>query len=283
MGNQHENCLKSIVINQIFLAKLIKNFLLISFYFKMPSITYLRVNGTRIIKSITIILVVATVALCTANLLLVKPSYGQAVSTPTLEISTASGSYVIPTKYSINPYTGANVTNLGEIVDSFNITLTFENSPTAQFYDVQYKGHYTSQWSNIYLGQYNVTTFASYGTQTSVTFYCNNTTPLGQSPANWLNVYYSGTLYPITLPLGGQLDFRVQAINGTVGLAGLGGYIIIGNMSAFSAVQTVTIPKSFSVSPSSTSIPELSAIAVIPLVVSISAALIERKRRSRKE
>ena len=191
-------------------------------------------------------------------------------------VSTVSGSYVVPTTYSTNPYTGANTTSLGYTVVYFNIVFTIQNPPNASAYILELKGHYTSEWSPLWNGPNNVTAFASSGSQTVITIYGNNSTPLGQASANNIFLYYSDyTLFNI--PLGGQLDFRLQAIYGPYGWRGA---LIFGNAGAFSSVQTVKIPNSFpsgSVSPnSSTSTPtvsELPALAVIPLFASVFVVL----------
>ena len=230
-------------------------------------------------KSFTLFLILIMAFSC-LSLLMVKPASGQTVAIPTFIIRTVSGSYVVPTTYSTNPYTGVKITNLGYTVDSFNITVNIQNQPSAQFYILQYKGHYASQWSAIGLMQYNVTAFASSGAQTTVTFWGNNTTPLGQSSANPLNLYYiyfpninNSQKYMLTsIPLGGQLDFRLQAVNGTVGERVFGGWIVNGNLSAFSAIQTVTIPTFNSTSSSTSStpvVPEFPALAILPLCLSM--------------
>jgi len=205
---------------------------------------------------------------------IVGPAFAQ--TPPTFSISSISGSYVVPTTYSTNPYTGANTTSLGYTVVYFNIVFTIQNPPNASAYILELKGHYTSEWSPLWNGPNNVTAFASSGSQTVITIYGNNSTPLGQASANNIFLYYSDyTLFNI--PLGGQLDFRLQAIYGPYGWRGA---LIFGNAGAFSSVQTVKIPNSFpsgSVSPnSSTSTPtvsELPALAVIPLFASVFVVL----------
>lgn len=188
-------------------------------------------------KSFALILTLV-MAISFLSLIIVKPACAQTPSTPSFSLSTVSGSYVVPTNYSINPYNGANVTNLGYTVIYFNITVTIQNSPTASCYILEYKGHYTSQWSTLWNGPNNVTAFASSGSQTVITIWGDNSVPLGQAPASQISFYYYDDMLMNDVPLGSQIDFRLQAVKES----GWRGSVIFGDASAFSAVQTVTIP-----------------------------------------
>jgi hypothetical protein len=97
-----------------------------------------------------------------------------------------------------------------------------------------------------------------------------------------------GGHWGINVPFGGQVDFRLQSVSGNIGARVFGGWIYVGNVSEWSAVQTVTVPD-FSLfassspkptpSPTST-VPEFSWLAIIPLLISM--LLIVGKIKHRK-
>lgn len=227
----------------------------------------------------------------------VKPVFAQASSAPTFSVSTTSSLYVVPTTYSTNQFTGANVTNTGYTVSEFNITFTIQNQPSVTAFNFEYKGHYSSKWSTpLFINDYNVSAFASSGAQTTVTIWGNNDTgPFGQSPANETSLYL-GSDWGITVPFGSQIDFRLQAVSGTGEENGLGGWSVIGSVSDWSTAQTVTVSSgsptvapSVAASPTPTSstpattvaTPELPALAILPLLLSsLSLALMLKRRRT---
>jgi hypothetical protein len=222
-----------------------------------------------------------------------KPAFAQTPPTPVFNVSTITGSYTVPTTYSTNPYTGAKVTTQGYTVTYFNITFTIQNPPffTVQnppitssymsyYYVLEYKGHYTSQWTPLLVPDSNITVPASSGSQTVIT--------IGGNPgSNQISLRYSD-FWEITVPLGGQLDFRLQAVSSNGAYIPRDSYLVQGNVSAFSAVQTLTIPNDFtstsaSPSPTSTStatVPELPTWIILPLfaVIILLSTVFIRKR-----
>jgi hypothetical protein len=88
------------------------------------------------------------VAISCLSLLMVKPAQAQTPSTPSFSINAVSGSNVIPTTYSTDPYTGANITNLGYTITTFKVTITVQNSLPTTAYLLEVKGHYSSNWDN---------------------------------------------------------------------------------------------------------------------------------------
>ena len=87
------------------------------------------------------------------------------------------------------------------------------NSPLATAYLLEVKGHYTSDWDYLTMdysmgGIINITAFASSGAQTVIT--------LSGSGGSQVELGFSDH-WSITVPSGGKLDFRLEAINGEVG------------------------------------------------------------------
>jgi hypothetical protein len=244
--------------------------------------------GSSVNKSFALALTLLLIA-TSLSIITVKSAFAEAPSTPVFTISTLSGSYSVPTTYSTNPYNGANITNPGYTVNYLNITITIQNSPTTQYYFLEYKGHYTSNWSAFYSNEFNATVSASSGSQTVIDIWGNNVTTESRDQ---ITLHYLS--YNIeNLPFGSQIDFRLQAINGTSG-SSYYGPIVVGEVSTFSGVQTVTVPTSYSpitsIQPSeiptaTNAVPELSILAVILLFVSILAVsvIVEYKNGCKKK
>lgn len=231
------------------------------------------------------------IAVSSLSLIMVKPAFAQTPSTPVFSVSTISGSYVVPTTCTTDPYTGANVTNLGYTVYSFNITFTVKNVPPTYAYILGYKGHFSSKWGSLSpVNGYNVTAFASSGSETVITIWGDNATGwLGKSQTNEIWLYY-GSSWGIDVPYGSQIDFRLQAVSGNLQFINpLILYEVVGNVSDWSAGQTVTIPEpstSATASPTPTpastpTVSELSWLVIVPLLLAVfSVAAILRHRKT---
>jgi hypothetical protein len=214
---------------------------------------------------------------------------------PSFSLSNVSNTDVIPTRYSTDPYTGANITNLGYTVCSLNITIIVQNNPQTTAYELEVKGHYASQWNSPSVDDYNVTAFASNGSQTAITLYGDNNTS-GQE--NQIFLQYGGH-WGINVPFGGQLDFRLQSVSGETPIRVLFGYEVLGNVSSWSQVQTVTLPDysdaTTIVSPNPTLTPAPTSTPTIPefqltiqviailLTSTLLAVAIKRKQSRRME
>jgi len=295
---------KSFIVRKcVFLTKS-RNLVPRNFY-KNPFIVKpsLRLSMGSISKSFSLVLIVL---LAVSSLMMAKPAFAQTPPTPVFNVSTITGSYTVPTTYSTNPYTGAKVTTQGYTVTYFNITFTIQNPPffTVQnppitssymsyYYVLEYKGHYTSQWTPLVEVDSNITIFASSGSQTVLTL-------SGNPSSNSITLQYVNAPYPnadsglIIVPLGGKVDFRLQAVSSNGAFIPNYSYLVQGNVSAFSAVQTVTIPNNFtstsaSPSPTSTStptptVPEFPTWIILPLfaVIILLSTVFFRKRIPKK-
>jgi hypothetical protein len=233
-----------------------------------------------------VVLLILTLTI--TSLIMVESANAQTPSTPIFNVKTTSGYYAVPTTYSTDPYTGATITNHGYTVNSINITFTIKNTSNTSFYLLQFKGHYISQWSTLYEDGYNVTTFASSEPQTILTIFGTNSSgPIGQTPANEITLYFSDD-WAINLALGSQIDFRLQAVSGSLYVSPLYGanhQLAVGEASDWSNTQTVTLPEtSASTSPNSTptpAVPEFPSLVVLPLFLSmLFVAVILRHRKT---
>jgi len=220
------------------------------------------------------LVLILIMAISIVDLLIVKPVNAQIPQTPPFSISTVSDTSVIPATYSTNPYTGANIANLGYNVASFNVTITIRNNPQITAYELDVKGHYSSQsqWQNPWGDEGNVTAFASSGSQTVITLYGDNESEaVPEYAPNAIFLQFGGH-WGIDVPFGGQVDFRLQAVSGETPIRELIGYEVLGNVSDWSPIQTVTVPdfSTLTVSPTPT-VPEFPS-AVIGIVVVLAAA-----------
>jgi len=225
-------------------------------------------------------------AISTASLLMVIPAKAQTIPTPSVPSFTlqfVDNSYNVPTTTSIDPYTGQTITHQGYHVTNITLVMTIQNQPLVYqyngsqyaelYYNIQAKGHYAENWSQIY---------------------ANSDQPLANasSPQTMIIVGVLGdngfTVPPnsnLIVSSNGTVDFQVQAMLGFFYKKAVSGsgWFFQGNTSDWSPTQTITIPaNSVSPSPSLTStpaVPELSWLVIVPLLLSvISVAVIIRHR-----
>jgi hypothetical protein len=236
-------------------------------------------------------------------------------SVPEFTVKFIDASYYTPTTYSIDPYTGRNVTHPSYYVANKTIIVSIKNQPfvstydssggwnSSLFYNIRIKGHHAENWTNLYLvedlsaksnSEYTVFSYVSEQPN------CENTYILGDIAADF--------------PVGAQVDFQVEAMNGYVHRVWSGNatnqlemlpYVFSGEESGWSDTQTVTINTNdatalYTGSPSPTSTPDqtpepttnttsqtlqLAAImgAVIAVVLVYAGLLVYFKKRNRQE
>jgi hypothetical protein len=178
---------------------------------------------------------------------------------PQFTLKLVDNSYAAPTTYSIDPYTGENVTHLSHHVDNKTIELKIENQPFVPYnesgwlvsfhYLVQVKGHYAENWVPLYIMGEGPTpsnsdhTVIAYKLTLSETRQ-DQTYTLGSYDTNISTNSITG------LPSNAQIDFRVEA---TIGYVHRGynpnatdqlqmwPWIFTGEESGWSNTQTITI------------------------------------------
>jgi len=176
-------------------------------------------------------------------------------SVPEFTVELVDSSYDVPTTYSIDPYTGENVTHTGYHVESTSIEVKIKNQPFVSYYDtssgwninfyynIRIKGHYSEDWTELYRAS------DGYPHQDSESEYTVRTYTLGENTDTIL-----GTKM-IEFPPGAQVDFQVEAMIGYVhrdATSFMAPWVFTGEKSGWSETQTLTIPTS---TPSPTSSP----------------------------
>ncbi|MDR1993098.1 MAG: hypothetical protein LBQ98_06360 [Nitrososphaerota archaeon] len=123
-------------------------------------------------------------------------------------------SYDVPPTWSIDPYTGANVTHSGYRVENRTVELIIKNQPfvstnidgwdTDFYYNVRIKGHFSEDWLTLYTPTITPYYAQSNSENTIISFNI-------QIQESYLSV---GPLSE--LPLNAKIDFQVQALIGYV-------------------------------------------------------------------
>jgi len=283
-------------------------------------------------KGLASILIVAMAVSCLT--LMVKPASAQASPTPSVPeftVKFVDNSYDVPPvpstapTYTTDPYWG-NQTLLspgspaipGYHVQKINAELRIKNQPFAPqfnsctnvslYYNVQVKGHYTNDWTEVY-GAYSFSYPPTWGGGTFT----------GYSYPIQSNSEYTVLSIPASYPADGKVDFRVQAVIASVtevlipnflndyGLRPHGPSDYTSGtawsniyLSDWSKPQTITMPASSAStnpiptltisSPSPTAapmnaVPELSWLVIVPLLLSMltAAVIIARPRQQVKK
>ena len=206
-------------------------------------------------------------------------------SVPEFTVKYVNSSYEVPTSYSINPYTGQNVTNPSYYIDNESIVLTISNQPFTSFidningapwnislfYDVREKGHYAENWTNLYYtGYFPIKASSQY---TVLTY-------PAQHYSNAPDSYMLGDI-SVQIPEGGQIDIQVEALIGYISPGHNFPPIpttFAGQTSDWSNTQSITVPSTSS-SPSPT-VPEFSSLAILLLLLSLFfVAVVIRHRK----
>jgi hypothetical protein len=218
-------------------------------------------------------------------------------------------SYDVPTRYSVDPFTGKNVVvEPGYHIEDKKVVISIKNMPYTEYkdasghtlevyYNVQWKGHFSDSWEGhdlpSYLGSYAAASNyvgESSGGQTKLIDPNASYTELPYSVQYNGSSSYNLRIYDVSA--GGQIDFQVKTLVGYyITLQTTPNqldprthdyYVFSGQSSGWSDTQTVTIPESSgSVSSSpSPSVPEFPTWIVLPLVLAtliIAITAIKRK------
>jgi hypothetical protein len=238
------------------------------------------------------LILITVVAISCLGLVSVKPTNAQAIpkpSIPEFNLKLVEKSYDVPPIATIDPYSGKNViTQQGYSVKYHDIEVNIQNQPfvasqvngnqISLYYNVSYKGHFSSNWN------------IEYGPEHGY-FKPSNSDVTTVSLGN--------------LTTDGEVDVMVQADMGYFyevqvipPLMDVHPYSFFGETSGWSSIQTISIPEgtvtlypnrtnspTYS-SPTPTSlpsptVPELSWLVIVPLLLSVFAvAVIVSHRRT---
>lgn len=246
------------------------------------------------------------------SLLLVYPISAQPIptpATPQFTVRYVDYSYDVPPKYGIDQYTGQNITvQAGYHIDNRSIEFTIKNQQftpyndssghtIGMYYNFRYKGNYANDWTYYPLNQNGQ----------SVIHY---NAGLGNDEAMYPPIYpasnsdYTVILLRLSLlgppigsqeiPNGANVDFQIQGLIGYFTVNNNGYVILTGESSDWSSTQTVTIGNISSPTPISTitstplssssqsqspTIPELSWLVIVPLLLAVFAVAFVVKHR----
>ena len=154
-------------------------------------------------------------------------------SIPEFTIRLIDSSYDVATTYSIDPYTGENVTHPGYHVEANSLEITFKNQPFKHFmiqsysvnfhFNIRIKGHFSEDWGYPYSAYY------------------------GFIRADLDSEYTIEIIEPskIDYPPGAQVDYQAEAMIGYIhrdASTFLAPWVLTGEMSGWSETQTLTLP-----------------------------------------
>jgi hypothetical protein len=250
-------------------------------------------------KSFSLLLVVI---LAVSSLVMVESAFAQTPtpypvpipkpSVPKFSVKFIDLSYTTPTTYSIDPYTGQNVTHLGSLFANKTFEVTIKNQPFAPifipyydtgrgwyislYYNIRVKTHPEENWTNLYLRE-DIPYLSENVPSKSVSEYTvlsyNSYQPISE------NTYRMGNKM-IDFPPGSQVNFQVEALAGYIqriwnpnftSQLDMYPYVFTGEESGWSNTQTITIGE-ISASPTPTPpVPEFPSWT-IPLLLSIMLA-----------
>lgn len=160
---------------------------------------------------------------------------------PEFTVALVNNSYDVPATVSIDPFTGEKVTHPGYRVENRSIEIRIKNQPFTPYvsngrnitlyYNVSIKGHYEEHWEYIYNPD-DMPTISN--SEHTVIPYESEGGAFHLTPACKL----------LRVPIGGQVDFRVEALIGYIHAEAIGstsGWFFSGKTSGWSGTQTLTI------------------------------------------
>jgi hypothetical protein len=214
----------------------------------------------------------------------ISAQYSPKPSIPQFSLKLISSEYTVPPSYSIDPYTGENITHSGynvrnqsvEIsIKNQHLVLTLENA--SLYYNVRVKGHFeNASWSELY----------SYDSSSPGVIVSSGTLP----PES--NSQYTVLYYPVNgFANNTQLDFQVEAFIGDYSTSEPSSHspfvpssttfgILSDTETGWSETKTILLVDN---SPTTTPpVPELSPLAVLALLLlmPLIAVILKNKKAS---
>jgi hypothetical protein len=205
--------------------------------------------------------------LTVSSLVMVETAFAQSIpkpSVPEFTLVLVDSSYDVPTTYSIDPYTGDNVTHNGYHVEDKKIGMKIKNQPFTSYYNdslgqtigfyynIRFKGHFEEEWRELYRASDGYPHQWSDSDYTVIAFLSETGKTI------------ESTGFSKTFPDGAQVDYQVEAMIGyihrevTSPIPGTG-WLFTGEKSGWSETLTLTVPISTqlpTITPSPTTTPE---------------------------
>jgi len=178
-----------------------------------------------------IALLLTTMACIVSAASIAKPS------APEFTVKYIDNSYLVPTTYSKDPYTGQEIPHPAHIADNKTIEVIIKNQAVSCMYNIRVKGHFAENWS-----EYSIfrpsdgLPYASGSEFTTLSFRSNG--------GNFYEGRYTAGFYA---PTGSQMDFQVMALVGSYEeqiLATGRYYQFFGEKSDWSKTQTISVGES---------------------------------------
>ncbi len=209
--------------------------------------------------------------LVVTSIIIVKPTLAQSIpkpSVPEFTLALVSHPYDVAPTTTIDPYTGKSIiTQSGYHVENQSIDITIKNQPFTLFsvngsevdfwYQVQFKGHYSTDWQIYYIPLPN-----SIESTTNIP-QSNGDYTIISVPTNNDQVN-SGSMTDFTQ--GGQVDIQVKALVGSFiliphGLVYYDYTEFVGEESEWSNTQTITITDNYASTTANPTTPYLPTLA----------------------
>ena len=188
--------------------------------------------------------------LAVSSLIMVSSAFAQSItkpSVPEFRLVLVDSSYDVPTTYSIDPYTGENVTHNGYHVEDKKIGMEIKNQPFTSYHDdslgqtigfyynIRFKGHFEKDWRELYRASDGYPHQWSDSDYTVLTFLSETGKTIGS---------YG---FSKTFPDDAQLDYQVEAIIGYVhrdASYAFAPWVFTGEKSGWTETLTLTVPVS---------------------------------------
>ena len=229
----------------------------------------------------------AIVAILASTLITFEYTFAQTIPKPAVPEFTVEyvvyTSYIEPT-YTVNPYTGENETktSAGQVTNETAV-FTIKNQPFTPYDDTngnhidlyfnfRYKGHYETQWTYEPFNPDGKSAYAAGG------WAFDPFSKYTQSSSDYTTLTFNLHKfigYSSGFPSGGQLDFQMQAQIGNIfpseGVSPslCSYYNFTGQTSDWSNTKTITIDQSSALPSPSPTVPELSWLAILQMLLSI--------------
>ena len=234
----------------------------------------------KINKTYTLILTLIIATSC-LTVLTAKPADTQTIpkpSVPNFTIALLDSSYDIPPTSTVNPYNGEVTTKAEQHAESRTIQISVKNQPFTPF-TVQWKGHFETEWHQ---QCYPIEDYYMISPENAR---LKNEYSIFSYKGDYSSAGWSG-MGP-TMPQDAQIDFQVKAYIGYIQYIDLGsgtaGLAFSGEESDWSNTQTIALTQAPTSPSASPAIPELSWLAIVPMLLSLlSVAWVVKHRKSSK-
>ena len=183
-------------------------------------------------------------------------------SVPEFTLVLVDSSYDVPTTYSIDPYTGENVTHQGYHVENKKIGIRIKNQLFTSYYNdsigqtvnfyykIRFKGHFEEDWTELYRASDGYPHQWSDSDYTILTFLSETGKTI------------EATGFSKTFQDGAQVDYQVEAMVGYIhrdASIAFAPWVFTGEESGWSETLTLTVPISTQlpiITPTPTTTPE---------------------------